>query len=91
MKKRLAAIVIALVMAGSLIGTGVASAHVHGITPLIDCGTANANAGGNGTDGTPADDANGGPIAGLIPRDTGSAPLTGGDGGRDATAGHCPG
>jgi hypothetical protein len=26
----------------------------------------------------------------LIPRDTGQAPLTGGDGGRNATDGHCP-
>ncbi len=68
----------------------VAFGHVHGVTPLLDCGQANANAGGNGTNGTPADDANGGPIAGLIPRDTGNAPLTFGDGGRDATGGHCP-
>jgi len=67
-----------------------AFAHVHGVTPLSDCGQANANAGGNGTNGTPADDDNGGPIAGLIPRDTGNAPLTGGDGGRDATNGNCP-
>ena len=67
-----------------------AFAHVHGITPLNDCGQANANAGGNGTNGTPADDANGGPIAGLIPRDTGNAPLTDEDGGFGATDGNCP-
>ena len=64
--------------------------HVHGVTPLLDCGVANANAGGNGTNGTPADDANGGPIAGLIPRDTGNSPLEFGDGGFGATDGHCP-
>ena len=57
-----------------------ASAHVHGITPLL-CGIGNANSGGGGTDGTPADAANGGPITGLIPRDVGNAPLTMGDGG----------
>lgn len=67
----------------------IASAHVHGITPL-GCGIGSANDGGNGTNGTPADDANGGPIAGLIPRDTGNAPLTVGDGGfRPANNPHC--
>ncbi len=66
-----------------------ASAHVHVITPL-GCGIGSANSGGNGTNGTPADDANGGPIVGLIPRDTGNAPLTLGDGGfRPANNPHC--
>ena len=64
--------------------------HVHGITPLNDCGQANANAGGLGIDGTPADADFGGPIVGLIPRDTGNAPLTGGGGGFGATDGNCP-
>ena len=67
-----------------------AFAHVHGVTPLANCGQDNANSGGNGTNGTPADDDNGGPIEGLIPRDTGSAPLTGGDGGRTAPVAACP-
>ena len=70
-----------------------ASAHVHGGTPLLDCGMANANAGGNGTNGTPADDINGGPIVGFIPRDTGNAPFAAGFGtgpGFGATNGHCP-
>ena len=67
-----------------------AFAHVHGITPLDECGQANANAGGNGTNGTPADDGNGGPIEGLIPRDTGNDAIAFGGGGRDATDGHCP-
>ena len=69
-----------------------ASAHVHGVTPLNDCGQANANAGGNGTNGTPADDATGGPITGLIPRDTAPpGPLAGGEGGSGATNGNCIG
>lgn len=81
---------VAIASALSLGSAAPAFAHVHGVTPLIDCGQANANAGANGTNGTPADDANGGPIAGLIPRDTGTAPLTAGDGGFGATDGHCP-
>jgi hypothetical protein len=81
-----------LAMVLSLLGlvAAPAMAHVHGITPLSGCTVDNANAGGFGTDETPADDANGGPITGLIPRDTGSAPLTGGDGGSGAATGHCP-
>jgi len=67
-----------------------AFAHVHGVTPLSGCTVDNANSGGAGTDGTPADDANGGPITGLIPRDVGNAPLTGGDGGSGAATGNCP-
>lgn len=72
------------------LSAGPALAHVHGITPLAGCSVDNPNSGGNGTDGTPADDANGGPIRGLIPRDVGNAPLTVGDGGFGAAAGHCP-
>ena len=83
-----------LAITGSLITAmmfgGVASAHVHGVTPLLDISVDNPNSGGNGTNGTPADDANGGPISGLIPRDTGNSPLTGGDGGFGATDGHAP-
>jgi hypothetical protein len=67
-----------------------AMAHVHGITPLLACSVDNPNSGGNGTNGTPADAANGGPIAGLIPRDTGNAPLAIGDGGFGATGDNCP-
>jgi hypothetical protein len=44
----------------------IASAHVHGITPLR-CTPAPANAGANQTDETPAGAANGGPISGVIP------------------------
>lgn len=66
-----------------------ASAHVHGITPLLRCGGDLSVTGGNRTDTTPAAAANGGPITGLIPRDVGNAPLTVGDGGFDAPA-NCP-
>ena len=83
-------LLLALVLLMMLAAVPAASGHVHGVTPLIDCGQANANAGGNGTNGTPADDANGGPIFGLIPRDVGNGNITGGGGGSGATNGHCP-
>ena len=68
---------------------GPASAHVHGITPLLACGNTAVD-GADRTDTTPAAVANGGPITGLIPRDVGNAPLTVGDGGFDAAAvDHC--
>ena len=50
-----------------------ASAHVHGITPLLCTGIGNANSGANA--------AHGDPIGGLIPRDVGNADLEPGDGG----------
>ena len=74
------ALTLALTMVGSALG------HVHGITPLRCVGV--ADDGANQTDNTPASAANGGPIFGLIPRDVGNAPLTGGDGGFDTPA--CP-
>jgi hypothetical protein len=79
------------VLAGTmvLVPAGGASAHVHGITPLLRCGGDLSVTGANRTDQTPAASSNG-PIEGLIPRDVGSAPLTGGDGGFDAPA-PCPG
>lgn len=63
----LAATLLALASLGGALG------HVHGITPLSCNVHDNANSGGNGTNGTPADDANGGPIAGVIPFGTGNA------------------
>ena len=69
---------------------GSASAHVHGITPLLRCGGDISVTGANRTDTTPASALNGGPITGLIPRDVGNAPLDVGDGGFDAPA-HCYG
>jgi hypothetical protein len=63
-----------------------ASAHVHGITPLLDlgCKVDNTIAGANQTNNTAAAGVNGGPISGLIPSTVGNAPLAGGDGGRFA-------
>jgi hypothetical protein len=81
----LAGLLLAIASVGSALG------HVHGITPLNCPGvtTENANAGGNGTNGTPADDANGGPIAGIIPTTTGSAPFTPGPGVAGTHAANC--
>ena len=70
-----------IVGAGGLASAVPASAHVHGITPLLQCSVVPGNAGANQTDSTPASTTNGGPITGLIPRDLGDAPLTVGDGG----------
>lgn len=80
-----------IAVAMPLFGVGTASAHVHGITPLnsLSCEVDFATTGANGTDGTLADDSNGGPITGLIPRDTGSAPLGPGDGGQSAPVPVC--
>ena len=74
MARKLTLALIGGLIAASIFG-GVASAHVHGVTPLKQISVDNPNSGGNGTNGTPADDANGGPIAGLIPATVGSAPL----------------
>jgi hypothetical protein len=87
--------VVMLTAALSLLGVASAFAHVHGITPLnCPAGTAdsvpnNANAGGNGTDGTPADDANGGPIAGVIPIALGGVAFTPNDGDAGQHSSHC--
>jgi hypothetical protein len=84
-----------LLLGATLVGSLVllpgpaASAHVHGITPLLQCSVVPANAGANQTDSTPAAAANGGPITGLIPRDVGSSPLDIGDGGFTAPV-QCP-
>jgi len=82
----------ALVITAAALSVAPAFAHVHGITPLIDCNVDSANSGAVQTDSTPAAEANGGPITtgGLIPRDVGNAPLTVGDGGFGAATGHCP-
>jgi hypothetical protein len=84
-------ILLGAAIAGSMVlipGTG-ASAHVHGITPLLQCGVVPDNAGANQVDSTPAGAANGGPISGLIPASVGNSPLTGGDGGFSAPV-QCP-
>ncbi len=71
-----------VVLVLTLASVGSALGHVHGVTPLNCAGltTENANAGGNGTNGTPADDATGGPIVGVIPVGTGNASFTLGTG-----------
>lgn len=78
-------IMIAALLALLLVLGGVpaASAHVHGITPLLElgCKVDNSVTGANRVNSTPASSANGGPITGLIPRDVGNAPITFGDGG----------
>ena len=66
-----------------------ASAHVHAITPLNSCTVDRVDkSGGRGANGTPPQALNG-PITGVIPRDTGNAPLTFGDGGKFAPV-QCP-
>jgi hypothetical protein len=74
----------ALVAAAAAIAPASASAHVHGITPLLtlanECGVTSI-------DNTGANRAQGAPITGLIPQDVGSAPITIGDGGFDAPVG----
>jgi hypothetical protein len=83
-------LVLGAMVTGSLVVLpGPASAHVHGITPLLQCSVVPANAGANQTDSTPAAAANGGPITGLIPRDVGSSPLDVQDGGFTAPV-QCP-
>ncbi len=74
----------ACVAVATAVSAAPAGAHVHGITPLLtlanDCGVTNlANTGANRAQGDP--------ITGLIPRDVGNAPLTGGDGGFSAPVG----
>ena len=81
MKRLLTLVVLVL---GLALGAGTASAHVHGVTPLItlanECGvTTLSNTGANRA----VNDV----ITGLIPRDVGNAPLTSGDGGRNAPVG----
>ena len=90
MRKLMIGLVLAMLL--TLAAVVPASAHVHAIRPLADltCVAPFGQTGGNGTNGTAADDANGGPITGLIPRDTGSAPLTSGDGGKSAPVTVCP-
>lgn len=87
----------ALLLAAALSVLSVASAfaQVHGVTPLnCPAGTAdtvpnNPNAGGQGTQGTPADDAQGGPITAPIPINTGNAPFTANSGAAGQHSSHC--
>jgi hypothetical protein len=85
-------ILAAVLIAGALVVPAVpASAHVHGITPLLRCGGDPGVTGANRTDTTPASATNGGPISGLIPSTVGQADLVPfEDGGFNAPA-PCPG
>ena len=78
-------LILALIVTVSLSAATVVPvfAHVHGITPLLQCTVDNINSGGNALNlnDSPALAKNGGPITRLIPRDVGNAPLTFGDGG----------
>jgi len=65
-KIRLVAGTVVAAAALVLIPAASASAHVHGVTPLL-CTPAPANAGANQANETPASATNGGPIAGVIP------------------------
>jgi hypothetical protein len=84
MRRVLLSLIFAMTLSLTMVGS--VFAHVHGITPLRCVGV--AEDGANRTGSTPASTANGGPVGGLIPRDVGKAPLTGGDGGFDTPA--CP-
>jgi hypothetical protein len=78
MTRRVVAGTLLSVAAVVLVPATGASAHVHGVTPLR-CTPAQANAGANQTNATPASAANGGPIAGVIPITMGgNVPLFGG-------------
>jgi hypothetical protein len=84
-------VLFALLMSLVALPAGVASAHVHGITPLLTCGGDPSITGANRTDTTPASATMGGPIgSGLIPTNVGEADDIPGDGGADAAAiEHC--
>jgi hypothetical protein len=84
------AILGSMLVGGLVLGPAAsASAHVHGITPLLKCTVDSPNSGADRTDTTPASATNGGPISGLIPSTVGNAPLAVGDGGFDAPV-RCP-
>ncbi len=84
-----------LAAALSLVSIATASAQVHGVTPLncpdgaADSVPNNPNAGGQGTQGTPADDSEGGPIDAPIPIDTGNAPFSANSGDAGQHSSHC--
>lgn len=88
MRRLIASLLLAAAL--TLVSVASAFAHVHGVTPLNCPGVPNnANAGGNGTNGTPADDLTGGPIVGIIPVGTGNASFTPGPGVAGQHSSHC--
>ena len=84
-------LLLAFALAAGLAVPATASAHVHGVTPLLglSCHVDNTIAGANQTNSTPASATNGGPISGIIPITVGNAPLSFGDGGFGATTANC--
>lgn len=84
-----------LAAALSLLSVASAFGQVHGVTPLncpagaADSVPNNANAGGQGTQGTPADDGRGGPIVAPIPINTGNAPFASNSGEAGQHSRHC--
>jgi hypothetical protein len=90
-RKRIKGLIVALVVVGgvALIPASSATAHVHGITPLLCVPSSDqpgtGTTGANQTDNTPAAEANRGPLpfSGLIPNDPGHADGRFGNGGSD--------
>jgi len=84
-------LLLAFALAAGLAVPATASAHVHGVTPLLglSCHVDNTIAGANQTNSTPASATNGGPISGIIPITVGNAPLSFGEGGFGATTANC--
>jgi hypothetical protein len=83
-----------LAAALSLVTVATTFGQVHGITPLNcpaigDTVPNNPKAGGQGTQGTPADDALGGPITAPIPINTGNAPFAANSGDAGQHSSHC--
>ena len=93
MRRLIAAVLLATAL--SLVSVASAFAQVHGVTPLncpagaADSVPNNANAGGQATQGTPADDGQGGPIAVPIPINTGNAPFASNSGDAGQHSSHC--
>lgn len=93
MRRLITAVLLAAAL--SLVGVASAFAQVHGVTPLscpdgpADSVPNNPNAGGQATQGTPADDEEGGPIDAPIPIDTGKAPFASNSGDAGQHSSHC--
>jgi hypothetical protein len=85
-RKRIKGLIVALVVVGgvALIPASSATAHVHGITPLLCVPSSDqpgtGTTGANQTDNTPANDVVA-VTAPLVPNDPGQSPLGFGDGG----------
>jgi hypothetical protein len=96
MRRLITAVLLAATL--SLLSVASAFAQVHGVTPLscpidtpniLDTVPNNPNAGGQATQGTPADDGEGGPIIVPIPINTGNAPFTANTGDAGQHSSHC--